>query len=149
MARRGEIEGLRELERMMQQLGTVPQKVATKAARAGATIARKAAKDKAPVDTGALKSGIIVKPERRVVAGKKVYDIMPDPNKNDIFVKLSKTGKRSYYPASQEYGWMTATGKYIPGYRYLRHALENNSNAIEQKVIDTAGKEIDKILRGG
>jgi HK97 gp10 family phage protein len=145
--RRGDIEGLRQLERDMQRLGRVPQKVATKAARAGAAIARKAAKANAPVDTGELKKGVIMKAERKVKPGKKVYGIMIDPKKNDIFVKLSKRGKRSYYPASQEYGW-TTNGKYTPGYRYLRHAIENNDSKIEKAVIETAGKEVDKILRG-
>lgn len=147
MARRGDIQGLRELERLMQRLGQVPQKVANKAARAGAAIPRKAAKANAPVDTGDLKKAVIMKAERKVKPGKKVYGIMIDPKKNDIFAKLSKRGKRSYYPASQEYGW-TTNGHYTPGYRYLRHAIENNDSKIEKTVIETAGKEIDKILRG-
>lgn len=145
---RNDIQGMRELQRLMRRLGAVPQKVANKAARSGAAIARKAAKSNAPVDTGELKKGLIMKAERRVKRGKKVYGIMMDPKKNDLFVKVSKSNKRSYYPASQEYGW-TTNGKYTPGYRYLRHALENNTRKIEQKVIETAGKEIDKILRGG
>ncbi|MDD9266054.1 HK97-gp10 family putative phage morphogenesis protein [Paenibacillus sp. GCM10023248] len=145
MARRGDIDGLRRLERDMRRLGQVPQKVANKAARAGAAIARKAAKSNAPVDTGQLKKGVIMKAERKVKPGKKVYGVMIDPKMNDVFVKLSKTNKRSYYPASQEYGW-TTNGHYTPGYRYLRHAIENNADKIEKQVIQTAGKEIDKIL---
>lgn len=147
MARQGDIQGLRELERLMRTLGQVPQKVANKAARVGAAIPRKAAKVNAPVDTGDLRKGIIMKAERKVKPGKKVYGIMVDPKKNDIFVKLSKTNKRSYYPASQEYGW-TTRGHYTPGYRYLRHAIEHNDDKIEKAIIETAGKEIDKILRG-
>lgn len=147
-SRRGDIQGLCELERMMRRLGEVPSKVATKAARAGAAIPRKAAKNNAPVDSGELKKAVIMKAERKVKKGKKVYGIMIDPKKNNIFVKLSKTNKRSYYPASQEYGW-TTNGKYTPGYRYLRHAIENNVEKVEKTVIETAGKEVDKILRGG
>lgn len=147
MAQRSEIVGLRELERDMRRLAQVPQKVVTKAARAGAAIARKSAKTNAPVDTGQLKKGVILKAERKVKPGKKVFGVMIDPRMNDIFVKLSKTNKRSYYPASQEYGW-TTNGNYTPGYRYMRNALENNADAIENKVIETAGKEVDKILRG-
>jgi HK97 gp10 family phage protein len=147
MARRGDIVGLQRLIRDMQRIGQVPQKVANKAARAGAAIGRKAAKTNAPIDEGDLKKGVIMKAERKVKPGKKVYGIMIDPKKNDIFVKLSKTNKRSYYPASQEYGW-TTNGHYTPGYRYLRHAIEENVDSIEKTVIETAGKEIDKILRG-
>ena len=101
MARRNEVKGMSELESAFKQLGKVPQTVATKSARAGATIALKAAKANAPQDEGNLKRGIIMKRERSKDKGKAVYDIMPDPAMNSVFVKISKDGKRSYYPASQ------------------------------------------------
>lgn len=145
---RNEIQGMKELERMFKQLEKVPQTVATKSARAGAAIALRAARAKAPVDTGNLKSGIILKRERRVKVGKAVYDVMMDPAKNDIFVKTTKDGKRYYYPASQEYGYIAPDGSYIPGYHFLRDSLEDNTRQIEQKVIDTAKKSVEKILRG-
>lgn len=145
---RNEIQGMKELERMFKQLEKVPQTVATKSARAGATIALRAARAKAPVDTGNLKSGIILKRERRVKVGKAVYDVMMDPAKNDIFVKTTKDGKRYYYPASQEYGFIAPDGSYIPGFRFMRNSLEDNARQIEQKVIDTAKKSVEKILRG-
>lgn len=149
MARRTDVQGIRELQRMFQRLGKSPQRVANKAARAGAAIPRKAAKDNAPVDQGDLKKGIMMKKERRVKAGKAVYDIMMNPAMNNVFVKISAEGKRSYYPASQEYGFMTKSGRYIPGFRYLLKALENNDTRIEAKVIDVAKKEITKIMNGG
>ncbi|MNO29180.1 hypothetical protein D3C76_190880 [compost metagenome] len=148
MASYTRIDGMKELERMFKQLEKVPQTVATKSARAGATIALRAAKAKAPVDTGELKSGIILKRERRVRAGKAVYDVMMDPAKNDIFVKTTVDGKRYYYPASQEYGYIAPDGSYIPGYHFLRDSLEDNVQAIEQKVINTAKKTVEKILKG-
>jgi HK97 gp10 family phage protein len=141
------IEGIVELERMMKRLGKVPQTVVTKAARAGANIAYKAARANAPVDRGDLKGGIKLKPERRTVLGKKVYDVIMDPEKNDLFVKYTKDGIRYYYPASQEYGYRTVNGRYIPGFRYLRHSLTNNIRAIEAKVIEVAGKEVDKAMK--
>lgn len=144
--RRTEIEGIRELERAFKKLGKVPQTVATKAAKAGARIAHKAAKRDAPEDTGNLKGAIIMKAERRVKIGKKVYDILIDSAKNDLFVKMSADGNRSYYPASQEYGWMTESGKYIPGYRFLKRAITENERAIERATVDVAGKEVDKAL---
>ncbi|QYR20803.1 HK97 gp10 family phage protein [Paenibacillus sp. sptzw28] len=147
MARRTEILGMKELQRDIKLLGRVPQAAATKGARAGARIALKAAKANAPEDTGALKSGIILKKERKSQAGKAVYDVMPSPAMNDVFVKVSKKGKRSYYPASQEYGFLTEDGGYIPGYRYMRRAIDDNKTAIERTVLDVAGKEVDKVLR--
>ncbi|MGG3456052.1 HK97-gp10 family putative phage morphogenesis protein [Paenibacillus rhizolycopersici] len=143
---RNDIIGMKELERSFKQLGKVPQTVATKSAKAGATIALKAARDNAPVDTGQLKSGIILKGERRVKVGKKMYDVMIDPAKNDVFAKISKDGKRAYYPASQEYGFMTADGGYVPGYHYLRKSITENARAIESKIVEVAGKAVDKAL---
>ncbi|MDN4069938.1 HK97 gp10 family phage protein [Paenibacillus vini] len=147
MARDVEIKGMKELERLIQLMGKVPQSVATKSAKAGATIALKAARRSAPEDKGDLKGGIILKPERRVVVGKKVYDVMMDPTKNDVFVKTSKEGKRSYYPASQEYGFMTANGGFVPGFHFLRNSITENSRAIEEKIVQVAGLTIDKVMK--
>ncbi|HZG83834.1 HK97-gp10 family putative phage morphogenesis protein [Paenibacillus sp.] len=138
---------MRELESSIKRLGKVPQSAVTKAARQGMNIALKAAREKAPVDTGDLKGGIIIKAERKTVTGKKVYDVMMDPKKNPLFVKMSADGqKRYYYPASQEYGFMNVDGGYTPGYRFLRNALTENAEAIEQKIVGVMGKEIDKAL---
>lgn len=146
MAKKSDIIGMKELERSIKKMGRVPQTIATKAARAGATIALKAARKNAPEDKGNLKGGVILKAERRVKIGKKMYDVMMDPSKNNIFVKTSEDGKRSYYPASQEYGFMTADGGYVPGYQYLRKSITENSREIENKIVDVASKAIDKAL---
>lgn len=148
MAGSSRIDGMRELLSLFRQLEKVPQTVATKSARAGATVALRAARRKAPVDTGELKDGIILKRERRTKKGKAVYDVMMDPGKNNIFVKESLDGKRSYYPASMEYGFLTVDGGYIPGYHFLRDALTENARNVEKKVLDTAKTSVEKILRG-
>lgn len=149
MAKRTDIIGMKELERSFRELGKVPQTVATQSARAGARIALRAAKENAPEDTGALKQGIILKGERTRTRGKKVYDVMMDPAKNDIFVKMTKDGKRYYYPASQEYGFLTVDGGYVPGYRFLRRAVDDNEEAIQKRILEVTGREIDKALRKG
>lgn len=149
MAKRSDIKGMKELERMFKELGKVPQTVVTKSARAGASIAYKSAKANAPVEGGDLKKGLVLKRERRSKPGKAVYQVTFDPAMNDVFVKTSKSGKRSYYPASQEYGFLARDGGYIPGYRFLKKSIEGNEKAIEQKVLETAGKEVEKGLRGG
>lgn len=148
MAKNVRIEGFKELERALKRLGKVPQTVATKSARSGASIALRAAKRYAPEDTGELKRGIILKRERRTKPGKAVYDVMMNPAMNDVFVKVSKDGKRSYYPASQEYGFLTADGGYVPGYHFLRRSITEHSSEIERKVLDTAGQAVEKSLRG-
>lgn len=147
MARKSRIDGMGSLERTFKQLGKVPQSAATKSARAGATIPHKDAKSKAPVDEGDLKQGIIMKRERSRIKGKAVYQVTMDPRMNGVFVKISKNGKRSYYPASQEYGFLTVDGRYIPGYRYMRRAADDNERVVEKKILDVAGKEVDKALR--
>jgi hypothetical protein len=148
MAKKSGIDGMADIERAFKRLGKVPQTTATKSARAGASIAHKAAKVNAPVDEGNLKQGIIMKRERRTKQGKAVFDVMMDPAKNDIFVKMSKDGKRSYYPASQEYGFLTVDGRYVPGYRFLRNSITENVAAIERKIVETAGKDVEKAMRG-
>lgn len=147
MARGYKIEGMKELQKAFKELNKVPQTVATRAARAGASVAYKDAKANAPIDEGNLQRGIVMKKERRVKLGKAVYDIKFDPAKNDIFVKETKEGTRYYYPASMEYGFMTVNGGYIPGYRFMSKSLTNNVATIEQKTIQVALKAIDKAMK--
>lgn len=143
---RSEIVGMAELLRDLGRLERAPQAVASKSARAGASIALRAARRNAPADTGELKRGLKLKGERRTKPGKKVYDVMVDPAKNALFVKVSKAGKRSYYPASQEYGFITASGQYIPGFNYLKNAITDNSRQIGEKTVEVARREVEKIL---
>ena len=140
-----EIEGMKELERTIRKLGQLPQKCVTPAAKKGARIALKAARANAPWETGELSNGIVLKGERARKKGKKVYQVTLDPAKNDIFVKTTKDGKRYYYPASMEYGFITRDGGYSPGFHYLRDALVDNKTAIERTVVDELAKQIDKL----
>jgi HK97 gp10 family phage protein len=156
------IVGMRELEQTLKQLEKLPQKFVTKAARQGANVALKAAKAKAPVDTGMLKKGLKLVGEKARTKGKKVYEVTFDRNMNDIFQKKSANlyrrtrgrgrhkittmeHKQYYYPASQEYGFMTRGGGYTPGYRYLRYAIDENKTEIENKMVQVMTNEIDKI----
>lgn len=138
------IEGMKELQKSVERLGKLPQKCVTKAAKKGANIAYKDAKGNAPVDEGNLKKGIKIKPEKKTKSGKKVYQVTIDPAMNDIFVKESKEGKRSYYPASMEFGYFTRSGRYIPGYHYLKNSLTGNAGAIEKEVVTVLTTEVDK-----
>jgi len=140
-----EIEGMKELEKTIRKLGKLPQKCVTKAAKKGAQIALKAAKQNAPFLTGALEEGIILKGEKTRKKGKKVYQVTMNPAMNDVFVKTTKDGKRYYYPASQEYGFITKNGGYVPGFHYLRDSLVDNKERIEKTVVDVLAKEIDKL----
>ena len=61
----------------------------------------------APRRTGDLISGIIPSPweENSKYPGKIVRQVYMDAGMNDTFVKITKNGRRYYYPASQEYGF--------------------------------------------
>lgn len=79
---------------------------------------------KAPRKSGDLISGIVPSPweENSKYPGKIVRQVYMDAGMNDTFVKVSKAGKRYYYPASQEFGFRiarrtTLTPKQAAAYR--------------------------------
>ena len=140
------IDGWDDLEKIIREMEKLPQKCVTNAAKDGANIALAAARANAPKDTGQLRKGIILKGERKKVNGKKVYDVMMDPSMNDVFVKMAN-GKRYYYPASMEFGFITKDGKKTAGHHFLRDSLVNNREQIEAKVVERLAKEIDKVMK--
>jgi hypothetical protein len=141
-----EVAGFVELQQLIEQLGKVPQKVATKAAGAGARIDLTATKADAPVYDGWLKASLKMVGERASKPGKKVYEITFDRAYNEKLVKTSKAGKRSYYPVSQEFGWKYPNGGYHVGLQYMKNTAEENKARVEQKIIDVAKDGIDKVL---
>ena len=64
----------------------------------------------APKKSGDLIAGIVPSPweENSKYPGKIVRQVYMDAGMNDPFVKVSKAGKRYYYPASQEFGFQIA-----------------------------------------
>jgi hypothetical protein len=66
-----DVAGFVELQQLIEQLGKVPQKVATKAAGAGARIDLTATKADAPVYDGWLKASLKMVGERASKPGKK------------------------------------------------------------------------------
>ncbi|MGG7058711.1 hypothetical protein ACQPUZ_10475 [Clostridium tertium] len=143
------IEGMKELERSFRKLGQVPQKCVTPAARKGMNIALRSSKQNAPEDTGALKGGMKLIGEKSRVKAKKVYQVVFDRKKNNIFQKKNKEGKvTGYYPASQEYGFFARNGRYIPGFHFMKRAMEDNSGTITRKIVSEVSKNIDKALGG-
>jgi uncharacterized protein YabN with tetrapyrrole methylase and pyrophosphatase domain len=166
MAKGFKIEGMKELEKAIKKLGQVPQKAVTPAARKAMNIAIKDARVKAPVDTGELKQGMKLIGEKAKSKGKKVYRIVFDRAKNDIFQKKHKVGTNNkvlkkkrgkikagaettgYYPISQEYGFFARNGRYIPGFHFVEKGLTENANKIEKTIVDEMGKRIDKAMKG-
>jgi hypothetical protein len=147
------IEGMDELIRDLKRLKKVPQKHVTSSSRKAMNISLKQSKADAPVDTGQLKKGIVMKGERSRYKAKKVYKIVFDDRMNDIFQKPVKNPGESgagegraiaYYPFSQEYGFFARDGRYIPGYRFISDSLTDNVSKIEKTIVSEMKKKIDQ-----
>lgn len=103
---------------------------------------------KAPRKSGDLISGIIPSPweENSKYPGKIVRQVYMDAGMNDTFVKISKTGKRYYYPASQEYGFRIANRsgakvKRVPGKFFMGDTFTDYVPAF-QKNVETLIEEV-------
>jgi len=142
---RNAIVGVREVQKLFEQVGKAPAKVLNKAVRKGGNVVMKAAKDNASKfenPTGSLRNNIVMRAERSK-KGKKVYQIFVASHPH--FVKISKAGKRSFYPASMEYGWTDQNGKYHPGYRYMRKAAEENAGIVKGLILEVMASELDRL----
>ena len=125
------LTGVRELEAILRQVGNAPAKALTKATKKGANIMLKATKQNAPSDTGKMKRSMKLRAEKRKV-GKKVYQII---YKDETLSKISRTGKRSFYPASQEHGWKLPNGRKVAPKNFQRNAMNANRSLIMETVI--------------
>lgn len=161
-----QVDGLKELQRSMQQLEKVPQKHITTSVKQAMSIVLKDAKAKAPEDEGYLKKGIIRVAEK-TKKERKVYRLVFDKKMNNIFQKTAKstttmykyrgynrktkdfheTSKTSYYPVSQEYGYFAKNGRYIPGFMFGHKALKNNVPKVERMIIGNLKSRIDEEIR--
>ena len=151
-----QLEGFGGFVGVLGNMEKVPQRCVTKAAGKGTTVVRRAVRAAAPRgETGMLRRGIIRVGERSRVKGKKVYDLMFNPSMNDVFQKPIKNpgeagGKnpKAYYPASMEYGFLTRSKgggySYVPGYHFMRNAVDESSAASKREMITVLNQEIDK-----
>jgi HK97 gp10 family phage protein len=135
--------GMDDLLNYFKDMEKLPQKCVTQASKKGANIVLYSARSKAPFLKGKLKKGIILKAEKTKVKGKKVYQITfsNDPD----FIKISKDGKRSFYPASQEYGWIDKNGVRHEGKHFMRDALVTNSEQVESTIVNEFIKNMEKV----
>lgn len=158
------IDGARVYRILLKKIvatGNVPQKAVTKAAGKGANVARRAIRKNTPVgDTGELRRGIVREGERSKYKGKKVYDLMFDPAKNDVFQKpipapgtknpgaRKSRWKHAYYPASMEFGFLTRSKgggyDYVPGYHFMRDAAEGVYTEASKEMVDHFCVELEK-----
>lgn len=144
MAKRFEIEGMKELEKSMKKLGKIPQKHVTSTSKKAMKPALTKSRANAPYDTGQLKKGVVMVGEKAKAKGKKAYRIVFDDKMNDVFQKPNKEGKvTGYYPVSQEYGFFAKNGRYIPGYRFIRDSFIDNVSSMEKTIVSEMKKKID------
>lgn len=150
--------GIVKMVKMLDKVGKSPQKAATKAASKGITLVKRAIKQgTVPVgETGNLKRAIIRKAEKSRARGKKVFEVTFDRAYNDVLQRPIKNpgeagGKndKAYYPASQEYGFLTRSKgggiSYVPGLHFMRQGAEQSEAQATQIMIDTMGEELDKL----
>ena len=138
---------IRDLELAAKAIGGVTKKQLTPAVRKAMKPVLQAAREGAPVDTGSLRKGIILKSEKNKPPLKKVFQVTMDKKKNDIFVKgldESGEGKRAYYPASQEYGFKKKNGGKVPGKHFLKKAAEQQEAQLPDAIVDNLISEIQK-----
>lgn len=145
------IEGMDKLLKGFEKIGQVPQKHVTSSSRKAMNIVLKSSRANAPYYEGYLEKGMKLKGERSRVKGKKVYQVIFNPDMNHIFQKPNKEGKiTGYYPVSQEYGFFAKNGRYIPGYRFIHDSLAENTRKVEKTIVSEMQKKIDaEITKAG
>lgn len=133
MAERIQVLGLRELGVAMQGLSDdMRTKVARQAVAAGAGVVRKAARDKAPVDSGNLKASLIMK---RVKDTSLTEEYIVTPRKGK-----TRDGKDAYYARFVEFGTVQA-----PAQPFMRPALEDNVQRATNAIAERLAARIKKV----
>lgn|GEM_PF-2011441 len=135
-----------EIAKIFNDLGYIPAGALKTPVRKSAVKVQSLARKNAPRRTGALIVGLTVgKIERTATKGKIVYDVRPAKEMDMAFAKISKAGKRGYYPASMEYGFVTKSGKRWTGKHYMRDAAISLQPYNEQLIMDAMWKKVMSI----
>ena len=153
-----DISGAEKMIRMLNEMQKSPQKAITSAAGKAATQVKRAIKQgTVPVGaTGNLKKAIVRKAEKSRKRGRKVYDVTFDSAYNEVLQKpIQNPGEaggknpKAYYPASQEYGFLTRSKgngiTYVEGLHFMKKGADESEKQAMDIMMDTLGKELDKI----
>jgi len=140
------VKGLRELGLAMQGLSAdIAGKIARQAVAAGAGVVRKAARAKAPRDSGNLQAAVVMKrlskretrlTEEYIVTARK------GRTKDAKAAKAGtgKLGKDAYYARFVEFGTVK-----MPARPFMRPALENNTQAATDAIAARLRARIAKV----
>jgi len=139
-----EIKGLKAIMDKCEDVDKAVRSVLGDAVLAGADIIRDDAKRRAPVHTGNLRKGIISHITWHKNATKAFAGVCMDPAMNTVFVKISKNGKRYYYPSSVEYGH-----KGTPAQPFMRPAMDKNKKNVKEAITSKVLFAITKAMPGG
>jgi hypothetical protein len=149
------VEGARQLEEQLAEIGKLPKRVLTTAAKAGYNpiLAQARANATPYTKSGMMKRGIKATLEQPNKRNKAVYRINWWGKYSDFYKKKIKKagiygGQRNpaYYPQSVEWGFPNAKG-YVKGKYFIRSAIEQHQAESAQKVIDTLSSEIEKLTQ--
>lgn len=147
-------DALRQIEDSLKQMRDGAQKNAAVVSLHAAEKELDAAKNAAPVKTGALRGGLVLNMEKNRAKGKQVFQVWPTPALNHVFQKpVLNPGRRSdgsrrrtiaYYPESMEHGFEHPSAGRIPGRHYLEGTLEQNSGSLREQMVRDIECQIDK-----
>lgn len=149
-----QVEGLHELQQQLDDIGKLPKRSLTAAAKAGmAPILAQARANASPYNkSGMMKKGIKSITETPNKRNKAVYRINWWSKYSDFYRKKIKNpgiygGKKNpaYYPQSVEWGYPMKKRK-VAGKYFVRSAIEAHQAESSQIIIDTLMSEIDKLL---
>lgn len=139
------VTGLKETQKALyafsQQLG---DRVVVKALTNGARLMQRQAKANAPVRTGNLRRGIVVK-KSKIYNGKRTL------NKLGVFLTLRK-GKKygprdAYYGVFQEGGWTDRAGKKHAGRKFMESAFTTTKERAADLIVRSAKAGAEVVAR--
>lgn len=154
------ISGIDDLERYLAEFGKLPEKVVNEAVTKAGRVILNAVKANMPVDTGFSKRNLTIKAERKKKKGKRVVRIRFKPDVYDQisadFAKRSANPQREtkrkndtpfFYPSAMEYGYFIKGGKFIPGYHFMKKAMEQTSDQFEKQLYKELENALNKMAR--
>lgn len=143
------MDDLQKLERDLKRMEKFPTTYLTGAVKKGIKPILLATQMNAPIgETGNLVRALTTIMEKSKTKGKRVAEVTFDRAYNDRLAKVSKGGKRSYYPSSQEFGFKLRNGKKKEGLHFMRDAADMNAEKFGEIVTSEMMKKIEKAWRG-
>jgi HK97 gp10 family phage protein len=140
---RVEVKGLRELGLQMRALGAdMAGKVARQATASGASVVRKAVKDRVPVDTGNLRAAIVMKRERQTRLTEEYVVAVRKGKRRDVTAAKrgeGKLGKDAYYAHMVEFGTVK-----MPAQPFIRPGFEESAGRATEAIAKRLKQRIDK-----